>query len=378
MAGLIQLAPFEDANRKLLTNTAIPFYLPGTSTLAALFSDAAGTTPTPNPVTTDDFGNLPAVYADPGLYEYEVRGLRLLVEVPGGGSGTHPSLADHDTLGLTTQAELDAHAADASHTNARTPTAHAASHANAGSDPVTPTAIGAATEGHTHPAQAAYTTVQDEGVALTQRAVLDIKGPNVAATDDATNAKTVVTVSDPVPAHEAAADPHPGYRLESAPIGTTDLADGSVTAAKVAADVATQAELDAEKVLRTHVTLWAAVGYVATNAPAGGVEPTAGIGGSDWVGRARMDARRATHFRTWHVLTAAVAANGVRFEYSTDVGATWNTLLDAGAGNAVGRSPWTELPAAAQVEDLTIRVMVYGDGVADPSLRRAEVEFGTP
>lgn len=81
MAGLLQLAPFEDANRRLLTNTSVPFYLPGTSTLAALFSDALGTTPAPNPVATDAYGNLPAVYAGPGRYEYEVRGLRLLVEV---------------------------------------------------------------------------------------------------------------------------------------------------------------------------------------------------------------------------------------------------------------------------------------------------------
>lgn len=131
-----------------------------------------------------------------------------------------------------------------------------------------------------------------------------------------------------------------------------------------------------ELVLRTHVTLWAAVGYTATNAPAGGMEP--GAVGSDWTGRARMDARRATHFRTWHVMTATVAANGVRFEYSTDVGVTWATLLDVGAGNAVTLSAWTAIPAAAKVNDLTLRVMVYGDGVADPILRRAEVEFGKP
>lgn len=216
------------------------------------------------------------------------------------------------------------------------------------------------------------------------------------------------TPADPVPAHAAAPDPHPGYRLESSAIGTADLADrsvtstkiafdsilgqhiadnslsgvnladGSVTAAKVAPDVATQAELDAEKVLRTHVTLWAAVGYTATNAPAEGMEPSALSGTGVWTGRVRMDARRATHFRTWHVLTAVVAANGVRFEYSTDVGTTWNTLIDMGAGSAVQLSAWTVLPDAAKVADLTIRAMVYGDGVADPVLRRAQVEFGAP
>jgi len=39
--------------------------------------------------------------------------------------------------------------------------------------------------------------------------------------------------TNPVTAHEASGDPHAGYRLESAPIGTTDLSDNSVTYAKI-------------------------------------------------------------------------------------------------------------------------------------------------
>jgi hypothetical protein len=37
-------------------------------------------------------------------------------------------------------------------TNARTPTAHASSHASGGSDAITPSAIGAAASSHTHAA----------------------------------------------------------------------------------------------------------------------------------------------------------------------------------------------------------------------------------
>jgi hypothetical protein len=40
--------------------------------------------------------------------------------------------------------------------------------------------------------------------------------------------------ANPVTAHEAAGDPHTGYRLESAAIGTSDLADDAVTLAKMA------------------------------------------------------------------------------------------------------------------------------------------------
>lgn len=43
-------------------------------------------------------------------------------------------------------------------TDARTPTVHASTHASGGSDVVTPTAIGAATSGHTHPPAAVYAT----------------------------------------------------------------------------------------------------------------------------------------------------------------------------------------------------------------------------
>jgi hypothetical protein len=40
----------------------------------------------------------------------------------------------------------------------------------------------------------AYRTVQDEGVALTRRTILDFAGAGVTATDDAANSRTLVTI----------------------------------------------------------------------------------------------------------------------------------------------------------------------------------------
>lgn len=53
---------------------------------------------------------------------------------------------------------------DARNSNARTPIAHASSHASGGSDPVTPGAIGAATAGHTHapPDLSGYQPLDDD------------------------------------------------------------------------------------------------------------------------------------------------------------------------------------------------------------------------
>lgn len=92
-AGLIQLAPFEDANRRLLKNTAVPFYLPGTATPATLYTSRTKATPATNPVTTDAYGNLPATYADPGLYDYEVREVTLVVSVAADPAEPEPNWA---------------------------------------------------------------------------------------------------------------------------------------------------------------------------------------------------------------------------------------------------------------------------------------------
>ena len=111
----------------------------------------------------------------------DVAGTRTIIDIPGGtgGSGTHPDLAAHDTLGLATQTELDAHTtAAAPHTGhalsshshpAAAPAAHAASHATAGTDPIAPAAIGAAAASHgTHadPTTATPTSTGSSGGAV--------------------------------------------------------------------------------------------------------------------------------------------------------------------------------------------------------------------
>lgn len=209
-------------------------------------------------------------------------------------SGTYPN-PEHAS-DMATQAELDAHAgASDPHAGYRLESVSIvdADVAAANKDGLAATsslrtlgtgAQQAAAGSHAH-ASAAYETVLDEGVALTARRKLNFVGGGVSVADDATNGETDVSIpgggttdpastvvaetafgqatavgagvayarddhthgspTDPVPAHVALADPHTVYRLESATIGTADIAAGAVTAAKVAADVATQAELDA-------------------------------------------------------------------------------------------------------------------------------------
>lgn len=149
----------------------------------------------------------------------------------------HPDLASHDTLGLATQAELDAHVND-------TTAAHAASAISftpAGT--VAATTVQAAIEevaseaGGTHPNLAAHDTLglatQTEldavaaAKANTSHSHVDADLPAGIARD--------TEVTSAISTHAGAADPHAGYRLESVPIAAAD----------VAADVATQAELDA-------------------------------------------------------------------------------------------------------------------------------------
>jgi hypothetical protein len=53
--------------------------------------------------------------------------------------------------------------------------------------------------------------VQDEGVDIALRAKINFIGTIVTAVDDAINGRVNVTVTNPVPPHEAASDPHPQY-----------------------------------------------------------------------------------------------------------------------------------------------------------------------
>lgn len=81
------------------------------------------------------------------------------------GGGAHPDLATHDTLGLATQAELDAHAAAGDpHTGYVLESAYVAGH-----------------------------VIEDEGTPVTQRANMNFTGAGVAVTD--AGGKTVVTIA---------------------------------------------------------------------------------------------------------------------------------------------------------------------------------------
>lgn len=185
--------------------------------------------------------------------------------------------------------------------------------------------------------------------------------PPGALPTDATNATT-------------STDTHPGRHNSMAAAVNDVVAELGANPSGAAATV--EARLDAADVLRYEANLWAGAGFVFANAPADGTEQTSTA--NKFRTRAYVDARRASHFRTYHVLESAVAANGARFEFSTDNGTSWATLLDNGAGNFTLLSPWTAVPAAAKVVNLLIRLVVYGDGVADPVGGRAQVIFGAP
>lgn len=354
MAGLLQLPPFEDANRKLLANVSVPFYLPGTSTLVALFSDAAGTLPAPNPVATDDFGNLPAVYAEPTRYEYEVRGLRLVVEVSASGDHGHTGLAteNHGHTELATKTSVDTHttatttahggivaSTDSRLSDSRTPTAHGASHATAGTDPLTPADIGAATNGHGH----------TNLVETTDSRLSDARTPTAHGPSHASGGTDALTPADIGAA--AATHGHPGV---------TDT------------DLATQAELDAHAA-----------------SPHGGGSDTAHIvmmsdsataGGGSLSEIANQRSRVYADLRGASTLVGQVLPinpqSDVVVEFSTDGGTTWAELyrhLKASlTANTLALTASTAIPAAAKAECI-LRVLAHGAGLTASNIAKASV-----
>ena len=80
-----------------------------------------------------------------------------------------------------------------------------------------------------------------------------------------------------------------------------------------------------------------------------------------------------------YVFSTIPAASGeLIFEYSTDGGSNWSTLLAMGTGytaNTLKISAVTAVPAGAKVSDCLLRVIVTGDGVADPRLQKAGLMF---
>lgn len=113
-AGYFQDA-FINARGNAQANIEVTVYNPGTVVKASLYTSRTKVTAAPNPFTTTALGN-GSFYADPGEYDLLANGTTVRVFVPedpeeDGGAAAHPDLATHDTLGLATQAELDAHAA---------------------------------------------------------------------------------------------------------------------------------------------------------------------------------------------------------------------------------------------------------------------------
>jgi hypothetical protein len=108
-----------------------------------------------------------------------------------------------------------------------------------------------------------------------------------------------------------------------------------------------------------------------TNAPAGGVEP------ANQVTRMQVDLRGSDQV-VGEALFSVVPAGLLRFEYSTNGGGAWSTLLDLGTGytaNVLKISAAAAVPAGAKVATCLLRAFVTGNGTADPVLVRAGLMF---
>jgi hypothetical protein len=117
------------------------------------------------------------------------------------------------------------------------------------------------------------------------------------------------------------------------------------------------------------------VGQFSTNnAPPGGEEDL-GSGNS----RFEIDLSTAVNVVGQVNFSVIPAPTGVaRFEYSTDGGTTWSTLLEMGKGYVADQlkiGPATPVPDGAKVEFCLLRMVVTGDGVADPRCRKAGLMF---
>lgn len=123
----------------------------------------------------------------------------------------------------------------------------------------------------------------------------------------------------------------------------------------------------------SHVPLVAAATAALTNAPAAGTEVP------NQQSRAVVDLRgvvNAVVQATFSVIPAA--AGTCRVEYSVNAGGTWAALATSGSphvANVMKVGALTAVPAAAQVQQCWLRIVVTGDAVADPVLLRAAVSF---
>ena len=112
-----------------------------------------------------------------------------------------------------------------------------------------------------------------------------------------------------------------------------------------------------------------------TNAAAAGTEP------AGQQSRVQADLRGAVNVvgQCLFSVIPHAASGKLHFQYSTDGGSNWNTLLDMGTGgysaNVLKISAATAVPAGAKVINALIRVIVHGDGVVDPVCQKAQLMF---
>ncbi len=112
-----------------------------------------------------------------------------------------------------------------------------------------------------------------------------------------------------------------------------------------------------------------------TNAAAGGTEP------AGQQSRVQADLRGAVNVvgQCLFSVIPHAASGKLHFQYSTDGGSNWNTLLDMGTGgysaNVLKVSAATAVPAGAKIVNALIRVIVHGDGVVDAICQKACLMF---
>lgn len=112
-----------------------------------------------------------------------------------------------------------------------------------------------------------------------------------------------------------------------------------------------------------------------TNAAAGGTEP------AGQQSRVQADLRGAVNVvgQCLFSVIPHAASGKLHFQYSTDGGSNWNTLLDMGTGgysaNVLKVSAATAVPVGAKIVNALIRVIVHGDGVVDPVCQKAQLMF---
>lgn len=112
-----------------------------------------------------------------------------------------------------------------------------------------------------------------------------------------------------------------------------------------------------------------------TNAVAGGTEP------AGQQSRVQADLRSAVNVvgQCLFSVIPHAASGKLHFQYSTDGGSNWSTMLDMGIGgytaNVLKISAATAVPAGAKIVNALIRVIVHGDGVVDPVCQKAQLMF---